>query len=665
MERREVYAEEFRNQLVNRSISDSWETARLEWIPDYPFNEERENLSDAEVSFYKKFHNLNEYNPCYCICGHPIKEHCIIEHVVTKYRLPVGNCCVKTIFPLAYNRNKALFEHVKKCVPDKKKTQQDESSKKAKVSEDIDKETYLVFRKPPQGIRETLPIHLVEVYDELYKAQPKKRKLYQESKGELWFIIPLSLLEGVFEINAHIVNKVHHKLIDKYPSFETALLATDDDDMKVEYVEKYACVKAFETRNEIAIVPLLREALLRRKYSLQELRKMYAVNPCVLGKAIAKNPDTSFEDVVVKILDSNVIMEYIMFQFDCGNMSLEVWEKMTSALSITDLQSLYTSHVQTVSDMYECHFKRFEDMVFGKMVDAIQRKYVHEYASNVTLRRKHWNKASPFLIEYVKQVRDLTTMRCIFDVNKDILKHIGKCMTEQKKIKTFDDFVTNMASVTLIREYKYKHRRIVYKEVFDPNTRKWIKIVDKNGKEGEFQLDLRSITYERGFIRVQWIQLKESGICVDCDKVFHRDIGTKWKTRCFGCYKRNMCPDYRYEQDEPSGTYIDDPYKIYRCHACDKQYKYNIFEYTPCCTFQTCKHCSNGDRDIVHNEDVNSARFLKEQIHDIVFDSSDKKKTHVVNNGIDKKNQTHVVNEITRESGIQDIRDFFEKYKSK
>lgn len=71
--------------LVNLSNSDKWDEAKLEWIPhDILYAEELET----------------------CLCGHPIKELCIIRNKMNDNLATVGNCCINKFTPM---KTKKLF----------------------------------------------------------------------------------------------------------------------------------------------------------------------------------------------------------------------------------------------------------------------------------------------------------------------------------------------------------------------------------------------------------------------------------------------------------------------------------------------------------------------------------------------------------------------------
>lgn len=80
-----------KTEIVLRSQSNRWETAKLEW--------------DLSI-IYKTD------QPESCLCGHfPIKEICVLRNRLNHQSTTVGNCCVKKFIGLPSDK---IFQAVKK-----------------------------------------------------------------------------------------------------------------------------------------------------------------------------------------------------------------------------------------------------------------------------------------------------------------------------------------------------------------------------------------------------------------------------------------------------------------------------------------------------------------------------------------------------------------------
>jgi hypothetical protein len=72
------YHRKFRDALVRASVADDFDDAIKEW----------------------QVLEVRENEPTRCICTHPIKEKCFMQHVEKKsILLCVGNCCFQQFFP--------------------------------------------------------------------------------------------------------------------------------------------------------------------------------------------------------------------------------------------------------------------------------------------------------------------------------------------------------------------------------------------------------------------------------------------------------------------------------------------------------------------------------------------------------------------------------------
>ncbi len=89
------------NRIVELSVADTWEAAKLEW-----------NL--IHVWFVDDGDELET-----CLCGHyPIKEVCVITNVTNGNTTEVGNVCVNRFLELA---SKIIFDGIKRIAKDKDK----------------------------------------------------------------------------------------------------------------------------------------------------------------------------------------------------------------------------------------------------------------------------------------------------------------------------------------------------------------------------------------------------------------------------------------------------------------------------------------------------------------------------------------------------------------
>jgi hypothetical protein len=68
-----------RAEIIARSLADTWEAARQEWV-----------LSDVFISD----------GSGRCLCGHPITEHCVLTNQLTGDQVVVGNVCVQQFMGL-------------------------------------------------------------------------------------------------------------------------------------------------------------------------------------------------------------------------------------------------------------------------------------------------------------------------------------------------------------------------------------------------------------------------------------------------------------------------------------------------------------------------------------------------------------------------------------
>lgn len=69
--------DQFKSELIQMSVSDNWNNAIQEWrvVDIYKLS------SDEEDEF--------------CLCGHPIRNICVVSNTVNEKQCNVGNICVK------------------------------------------------------------------------------------------------------------------------------------------------------------------------------------------------------------------------------------------------------------------------------------------------------------------------------------------------------------------------------------------------------------------------------------------------------------------------------------------------------------------------------------------------------------------------------------------
>ena len=113
----------FIKELLKYSINNNnFIDAKKEWfsceIFFIEFNEEEiennpiDSEEDENIYFKIKF-NIDIFEKNKCICGHEIKEHCIIENKLNKKRICVGNCCINLIDSEKYKLNSNAFKSLR------------------------------------------------------------------------------------------------------------------------------------------------------------------------------------------------------------------------------------------------------------------------------------------------------------------------------------------------------------------------------------------------------------------------------------------------------------------------------------------------------------------------------------------------------------------------
>ncbi len=79
-------------EIIQLSVSDVWESARLEWDFKYVYESEE---------------------PSTCLCGHyPIKNICVIKNRINSNETEVGNCCVNKFLDI--DNGDKIIQSVKK-----------------------------------------------------------------------------------------------------------------------------------------------------------------------------------------------------------------------------------------------------------------------------------------------------------------------------------------------------------------------------------------------------------------------------------------------------------------------------------------------------------------------------------------------------------------------
>ena len=84
-----------RQELMNPGRSAVWDEAKLEW--------------ELQDTYW-------EDDPTHCLCGHGIKERCVLFNKHTRCRALVGNCCVKRFAPdlAKSNSTEAVFASIRR-----------------------------------------------------------------------------------------------------------------------------------------------------------------------------------------------------------------------------------------------------------------------------------------------------------------------------------------------------------------------------------------------------------------------------------------------------------------------------------------------------------------------------------------------------------------------
>ena len=133
----------------------------------------------------------------------------------------------------------------------------------------------------------------------------------------------------------------------------------------------------------------------------------------------------------------------------------------------------------------------------------------------------------------------------------------------------------------------------LYYCVIDTERACAVYILDPNGKKGEFKFINESVTYERGFIRFEWKQIKLANKCIDCNHIFHVNKNEEWMKRCTTCFKRQNDPEYDKIHIEPQGTYTDKDTGRYTCILCNELRGYKKFRYEiQDITKTVCQQCA-------------------------------------------------------------------------
>lgn len=103
--------ERLKEEIINRSNSDDWNTAKLEW----------------ELSYIYRSDDRNEA----CLCGqNPIIELCVLRNNANGREAVVGNVCVKNF--MGMHQGDKIFQAFRRVVKDNTKTLNEESIKYAR-----------------------------------------------------------------------------------------------------------------------------------------------------------------------------------------------------------------------------------------------------------------------------------------------------------------------------------------------------------------------------------------------------------------------------------------------------------------------------------------------------------------------------------------------------
>lgn len=90
----DVYA--LTRKIIELSKANTWDRAKQEW-----------ELHDIVECDYYEYH---------CLCGHPIKELCILKNKSNGKEAIVGNCCVKKF--LKHLKSERVFSAIKRVKKD-------------------------------------------------------------------------------------------------------------------------------------------------------------------------------------------------------------------------------------------------------------------------------------------------------------------------------------------------------------------------------------------------------------------------------------------------------------------------------------------------------------------------------------------------------------------
>lgn len=88
------------NEIIKLSVSDYWDTAKLEWNFEYAYQSEESQT---------------------CLCGHyPIKNICVIKNTENDNESEVGNCCINKF--LGIEKGNKIFDSIKRLKDDLSKS---------------------------------------------------------------------------------------------------------------------------------------------------------------------------------------------------------------------------------------------------------------------------------------------------------------------------------------------------------------------------------------------------------------------------------------------------------------------------------------------------------------------------------------------------------------
>ena len=177
--------------------NDSDQSDKYDNLDDSNYNKINDINNDGDCSdnnMYIEKYNLDKMTKIgYCICGHSICKHCVVENNLNGTRIVLGNCCVKDVDENYYANSNAIFRCINKLknnILSKPNKQIIDFSKKKNAINDEDviflesfstirskKRTTLSFDNIEKLVKTNNKI--ISFFDKKYESMPIKDQLKQ------------------------------------------------------------------------------------------------------------------------------------------------------------------------------------------------------------------------------------------------------------------------------------------------------------------------------------------------------------------------------------------------------------------------------------------------------------------------------------------------------